>query len=246
MEIPHKIHYIWFGNNDKPEIVQKCIESWEKYFSDYEIIEWNESNYDTSKCAYIKEAYDAKKWAFASDYARFDILYKYGGIYFDTDVEILKKYPDYILNNIAFSGMESTGNLAPGLVFASIPGLPILKEILDNYEKDHFLERGKQNEKTVNCRVNEILQKKGFVPNNQFQTVAGLSIYPSVFFCGYDMDIREFDIREETVSIHHYACSWKKKGIKRAIQDTIKNRFGIDNYRKILKFKRKLFGIYSK
>ena len=119
--IPKIIHYCWFGNNPKPEIVYKCIESWKKYFPDYEIVEWNEKNYDVNKELYMQEAYSCKKWAFVSDYARFDVLYQYGGIYFDTDVEVLKKFPQEILCNQAFTGIESTKIISPGLVFGCAP-----------------------------------------------------------------------------------------------------------------------------
>ncbi len=103
--IPKIIHYCWFGGNPLPEDAKKCINSWKKYFPDYEIKEWNESNYDFNKCEYIKEAYKRKKWAFVSDYARFDILYQYGGIYFDTDVEVIRDMRD-ILKLGPYMGLE--------------------------------------------------------------------------------------------------------------------------------------------
>ena len=89
-EIPHIIHYFWFGNNEKPRIVLDCIDSWKKFFPGWKIIEWNEDNYNIDKSSYTKEAYSQRKWAFVSDYARFDVLYEYGGIYLDTDAEVIK------------------------------------------------------------------------------------------------------------------------------------------------------------
>ena len=206
--IPKKIHYFWFGNNPKPEIVEKCLESWKKYFPEYEIIEWNETNYDVTKCAYVKEAYECRKWAFVSDYARFDILYHYGGIYFDTDVEVLKKFPPQIFENHAFTGVESTNVIAPGLVYACEKGDAIIKEILDDYETSRFLINGKQNVKTVNTRVTAILERMGFVPDGTFQVINGLAIYPAEYFCGYNLDLQEPDITKNTITIHHYAGSW--------------------------------------
>lgn len=158
--IPKKIHYCWFGKNPKPDIVTKCLKSWKKYMPEYEIIEWNEDNYDINKCAYIKEAYKAGKWAFVSDYVRFDVLNSMGGIYFDTDVELLRRIPEDVLNNTAFTGMESAGKVSPGLVFASIPHHPFLEEILKVYEQSEFVQSGKRKYKTVNEVTTEILEKK--------------------------------------------------------------------------------------
>ena len=141
--IPKTIHYCWFGGNPLPKLAMKCINSWKKYFPDYTIIEWNEHNYDISKIPYIAEAYKAKKYAFVSDYARFDILYQCGGLYFDTDVEVIKPFDD-ILSHGPFMGCEIDGgekeiNVAPGLGIAASPGLGIYKHIIDFYATQHFL-----------------------------------------------------------------------------------------------------------
>ena len=116
--IPKIIHYCWFGGNPLPELAIKCIESWKKYLPDYEIKEWNESNFDINCCAYVREAYEAKKWAFVSDYARFWILYQHGGLYFDTDVELIKSIDDLIVKG-AFMGCEPW-NAAPALSLSLI------------------------------------------------------------------------------------------------------------------------------
>lgn len=224
--IPKKIHYCWFGKNPKPDIVTKCLKSWKKYMPEYEIIEWNEDNYDINKCAYIKEAYKAGKWAFVSDYVRFDVLNSMGGIYFDTDVELLRRIPEDVLNNTAFTGMESAGKVSPGLVFASIPHHPFLEEILKVYEQSEFVQSGKRKYKTVNEVTTEILEKKGFIQNQKYQKIYDIAIYPSDFFCGYNQDLQEFDIKPSTISVHHYAGTWKKKTIKDIIQKQIKKYLG--------------------
>lgn len=248
MNIPKIIHYIWVGNNPKPEIIQKCIASWAKYMPDYEIKEWNESNYDVNKCRYIREAYAEKKWAFVSDFMRFDILNQYGGIYFDTDVELLKPIPGSVLeNSLGFTAMESTGKVSPGLIFASVPGHPFLKEILDVYRVESFIVNGKNNLTTVNQRTTAILSRYGFVQKNEFQKADGLEIYPSNIFCGYDLDINEYAIVPETISVHHYAGSWTspRQAFFRKAKNLVKHTVGIDNYRKILVVKRKLFGVHG-
>lgn len=242
--IPKKIHYIWFGKTKKSELILRCINSWAKYMPDYEIIEWNESNYDIHKNQFIEEAYKAKKWAFASDFARFDIIANYGGIYFDTDVELLKPIPVEVLNHNAFTGFESAGKVAPGLVLAAVPKFPLIIEILEEYKAMKFYKN--EEHKTVNIVVTDLLNRHKKLEVDKFQIIDDLALYPSNIFCGYDMDIREYDIRPETVSIHHYGGSWKIKGIKSKIQDYVKKVFGIKNYRRILKIKRKFFGVYDK
>lgn len=159
--IPKKIHYIWFGRNPLPELALKCIESWKKYCPDYEIIEWNEDNFDISKNLYAKQAYEAKKWAFVSDYARVKILYKYGGIYLDTDMEILKNI-DKLINSQSFTGFEDCKNIAFG-IYGSRPKSEILKMLLDSYDNDRFiLDNQMLNTKTIVTRLTDILLKYCF------------------------------------------------------------------------------------
>ena len=162
--IPKIIHYCWFGGNPLPKIAVKCISSWKKYFPDYEIKEWNEDNFDLNCCEYVREAYQAKKWAFVSDYARFWILYNYGGLYFDTDVEVIKDMSDIIANG-AFMGCEVADKCAPGL--------GLYKEILENYQQSHFLNSdGSNNYETVVDRTTNILKKYGFKESNTIQKIA--------------------------------------------------------------------------
>ena len=244
--IPKKIHYCWFGGAEKPEIVVRCMASWKKYMPGYEIIEWNESNYDIHKSRFMEQAYEYKKWAFVSDYARFDVLAEYGGIYFDTDVELLKPIPEEILAHRAFTGFESAGQVSPGLVFAAEPQFPITVEILHQYQKMRFLEDGRPCYKTVNNITTDLLKNYAEIKPNEFQIVEDLAIYPSSYFCGYDQDIHEVDIQPETISVHHYASTWKNKSFKTKVQDCLKRYFGIQFYRRLLKVKRKFLGVYSK
>lgn len=223
-DIPKVIHYIWFGHNPKPDIVLNCIASWEKYFPDFQIIEWNEENYDINKNAFIQEAYSCKKWAFVSDYVRFDVLNQYGGLYFDTDVEVIRQFPSDFFEKTAFTGVESTNIVSPGLVFGCVPKLNMLSEILAVYDRAHFLLDGKECPITVNARVTELLQKYGFVPNGEYQKIADIEIYPSEYFCGFDLDVFEPCITENTLSMHHYASSWENNSFrrKRKMQSVLK------------------------
>lgn len=206
--IPKIIHYCWFGGNPLPELAIKCIDSWKKFLPDYEIKEWNESNYDVRKIPYIAQAYDAKKYAFVSDYARFDILYQYGGVYFDTDVEVIKSLEN-ILTKGAFAGVERAGALNAGLGIASQAASAIYKEILESYEKSEFLyNNGSMNLTTVVDRVSDIFRQHGFTNDNAIQTVEGVTIYPAEYFCPIDPNTGIMTITDNTYTIHHYAASW--------------------------------------
>lgn len=171
-EIPRIIHYCWFGGNPMGEKELGCIESWKKILPGYEIVRWDESNFDVRACNYVSEAYNAKMWAFVSDYARFKILYEYGGLYFDTDVELIKPIDD-ILEAGPFMGFETdcvddasltvSGGLGPtvnpGLGLATNPKTDLYHTILAHYERDYFINKdGTTNRKSVVLRVTEILQ----------------------------------------------------------------------------------------
>lgn len=201
-----KIHYCWFGGNPLSDIIKKCIESWKKECPDYEIVEWNESNFDIHCCKYVEEAYNNKKWAFVSDYARFQILYKNGGVYVDTDVELIKNI-DSLPN--CFVGFESEKLVNSGLIRAAEIGDVICKEMIESYKLDKFvLEDGSFNTKTVCIRETEILQKYGLKLNGKMQVVKGTTIYPTEYFCPKDFSTGKLNITENTYSIHHYDASW--------------------------------------
>jgi hypothetical protein len=233
--IPKIIHYCWFGTNPLPGLAQKCIESWKLYFPDYEIKEWNESNYNVHKIAYIDEAYSAKKYAFVSDYARFDILYQYGGIYFDTDVEVIKPFDD-ILGRGGFMGIESIGKVAAGLGIGCNAGLGIgcnaglgiVYQILDFYARLHFINSDETyNLHTVVEYVTEILKKNGLKEENAIQCLDGLTVYPIEYFCPISFKTGQMEITENTHSIHHYDGSWLTKHMKQLLKEKacINNQF---------------------
>ncbi len=224
--IPKKIHYCWFGGNPLPELALKCIESWKKYCPDYEIIEWSENNFDINCCDYIKEAYEAKKWAFVSDYARFKILYEHGGLYFDTDVEVIQPLDELIARG-NFMGNESDTKLAinPGLGVAVEKKCPLYKELLESYSTRHFRNTdGTLNEKTVVDYTTEILVQHGLKNKNTIQLVAGVYIYPKEYFCPMDYTTAEIKLTQSTFSIHHYTASWYDNKQKYALD--IKRKIG--------------------
>lgn len=204
--IPKVIHYCWFGGNPLPDLAKKCIASWKKYFPDYEIKEWNESNFDLNCCDYVREAYEQKKWAFVSDYARFWILYHYGGLYFDTDVEVIKDMSNIVAQG-AFMGCETPDKCAPGLGLGATPGLSLYKEILNLYKQTHF-KREDDKLPTVVDYMTLILINHGWKGKNNITQVDNIFIYPPEYFCPYNYTTGEWNITENTVSIHHYAATW--------------------------------------
>ena len=235
--IPKKIHYCWFGGNTLPLLAQKCIESWKKYLPDYEIIEWNESNYNVHKIPYISQAYEAKKYAFVSDYARVDILNEHGGVYFDTDVEVLKDLSP-ILNKGQFLGIEAPGAINNGLGMAAEKADAILVEILESYSKENFVNPdGTYNLKTVVTRVSDIFRNYGFTDDaDHVQEIANYNIYPAEYFSPKNVVTGIIRITENTYTIHHYDASWlenwqKKVQIKKY---QVYERFGTNLFSKVI------------
>lgn len=212
--IPKIIHYCWFGHNPLPESAIKCINSWREYLPDYKIKEWNENNFDVNIIPYTQEAYEAKKYAFVSDYARFWILYYYGGLYFDTDVEVIKPMDD-IIERGPFMGIEvvAKGNelpkVAPGLGLGVNPGLGLYKKLLEKYDTLRFKnEDGTLNKKTIVAYTTEVLQENGLISSNDIQNVGGVWIYPADYFNPLDSLTGKLKLTENTRSIHWYMNSW--------------------------------------
>lgn len=232
--IPKIIHYCWFGNKPLPKLGAECIESWRKYLPDYEIIEWNESNFPIDSISYTKEAAKSEKWAFVSDYARFYILYHYGGIYMDTDVEVLKSL-DPLLVHQAFSGFESVDRVAPGLILGTEKQSSLMKKMMDSYLNRHFINaNGVLNVKTVVEYMTEQLISEGLILDGSLQNINNFIVYPMDFFSPKSLETGKLSITENTFSIHHYAGSWmnNKYKLKRAIYLLIAgNRFIYKIYR---------------
>ena len=218
-QIPKQIHYCWFGRNPLPESAKKCIASWRKFLPDYEIIEWNEDNFDVNIIPYTAQAYSVGKYAFVSDYARFKILYDFGGLYFDTDVEVIKPI-DEIISTGTFLGFEinphsETGRMAvnPGLGMGAVSGMPIYYSILDYYSRlNFFKEDNTLNliDAVVNITTRE-LKKVGLQNLPGKQEVAGITVYPACYFNPLDDATGKLNITPETVSIHWFTKTWCDK-----------------------------------
>lgn len=243
--IPKKIHYCWFGRNPLPESAQKCIASWRKYLPDYEIIEWNEDNFDVNTIPYTRQAYEAKKYAFVSDYARFKILYEHGGLYFDTDVEVIKSMDDIIATG-PFMGFEIDPNpqrpygaVAPGLGLGANPKMGLYHVILDYYNQLSFiLPDGSLNfnDAVVNITTRELI-KAGLKDTVGIQRVEGIGIYPSDYFNPFDDLTGRLNITSNTFSIHWFSKTWKSLPKWRINLSRIAHRiFGVNFTKRIRNF----------
>ncbi len=230
--IDKKIHYCWFGGKKLPKDVKKCIKSWKKQCPDYEIIRWNETNFDINCCDFVKEAYKNKAWAFVSDYARLKIIYDNGGIYLDTDVELLKNL-DFLLKNDFFIGTQQVEKLYnTGLGFGAIKNNYVVKEMLGEYENLSFDIMKKE---SIACPyLNSIaLKRVGFSSVDKVQKINNCVVYPPKYFDPLSPGISTNLLCDETISIHHYSASWTKYGnrLKRKLiniigQDKINNLKG--------------------
>ena len=233
--IPKIIHYCWFGGKPLPPLAQKCIASWKKYCPDYEIKEWNETNFNLNFNDYVREAYQAKKWAFITDVVRLYVLYQYGGIYMDTDVEVLKSL-DPILNYEGVSGFESETQIQTGLMACKM-GHPLFQELLNDYSNSHFMQADGNCDLTTNVtRITNTLLKYGLVQNNTMQTVAGFTLFPKDYFCPKDPVTKQLHLTPNTYTIHHFDGSWVPK--KEKYKYMILNKLGPDVSNMLVHIKR--------
>ncbi|MCQ2301559.1 MAG: glycosyl transferase [Bacteroidales bacterium] len=236
--IPKKIHYCWFGRGQMPDLALKCIESWHKYMPDYQYKLWNEDNFDVNSVSYVKEAYEARKFAFITDYVRLYALYTEGGIYMDTDVEVLKPYDD-LLQLTAFTGYEGSKYMPPVTgTMASVAGGEWVKEQLDSYTDAHFLKPDGTLDLTTNTkRISGIMQKNGFVQDGKYHVYRDLHIFPTDYFCP-KQTTGEFLKTENTYCDHHFMGTWDDQKKRHWLMPVI----GQKNMTRLIKLKRKLFG----
>ena len=225
--IPRTIHYCWFGGKEKPPLIRRCIESWKTHLSGYEFQEWNETTFDVRQIPYAAEAYEAKKYAFVSDYARVYALYHHGGIYLDTDVEVFKPFDD-LLHHDSFWGFEQAHYIATSTIGARRRNR-LIGMFLQTYEGRSFLrEDGGFDELTNVAGVTRLLKELGLRADGEYQELAGIgSFYPQTYFSPYDYINCRSLRSEHTYTMHHFYKSWMplrerwKGGVKRAASKVI-------------------------
>lgn len=241
--IPKIIHYCWFGRGEKSEFIKKCINSWKKFLPNYEIKEWNEDNFDITSNEYVYEAYKNKKYAFVSDYVRLKVLYEHGGIYFDTDIEVIKNF-DNLINNRDIYCFEMDNQIMTGVMISKINS-PLILEYLNHYNDLKFKEEnGNLNLQPNTIYFTELLKSKGLNLDNKKQLLEGyIEVYPNEYFCAYDMKNSNFNVTENTFTIHHYKGSWisGKEKVKREFKRFISKILGKNLYEKIRLAKKNIF-----
>ena len=219
MSIPKILHYCWFGGKPKPPLAEKCIRSWRKFCPDFEIREWNESNFDLEQIpAYVRQAYEAGRWAFVTDYVRLRALTEVGGVYLDTDVEIVRPLEPF-LKHEAFAGFEHLERVQTG-VLACGKGFPLFQEFLAYYDTAVFRRPDGSMDTTTNVEIlTGICRKKGLVFNDTFQVVDGLAVYPREVFCPVDYDTMKLKKTRKTVTIHWFSGSWQTQEDLRILEE---------------------------
>lgn len=229
--IPKKIHYCWFGQNPKPKSVLKCIDSWKKYCPDYEIIEWNEDNFDVNMNGYTKMCYDLKKYAFLSDYVRLFVIEQFGGIYFDTDVEVIKSM-DFLLSYDAFYCFETAEYVNTGEGFGSTAHSASICAMISEYNSLLDGTSGTQGCPVLNSAA---LEKLGMQRNGVRQTVANAIILPSDYMNPFDPATGKLTKTENTISIHWYSAAWLSpwRRLRTRLMRPIHRIFGKEFFRKL-------------
>ena len=230
--IPKKIHYCWFGGKELPKELKKYINSWKKLCPDYEIIRWDESNFDVRCSKFISDAYDAKAWAFVSDYARLKIIYENGGIYLDTDVELVKNLDELLVNKCYFAQQQAMNYINSGLGFGAERECTTIKKMLDKYDNLVF---DNNNRIKIQCPIlntnviNEYgkynIDKVTYLDDNN------ITIYPAKYFDPIAPGESKNLLCKDTISIHHYSASWTKSRTK--IKRKIVNMIGQNRINKI-------------
>ena len=226
--IPKIIHYCWFGKGTKSKIILKCIDSWKKYCPDYQIIEWNETNFDINQNQYVKEAYDKQKWAFVSDFARLKALYEYGGVYVDTDCEILQNIDSFLEEGGVVTGYQEEVSIPAAIMFAE-KGNEWIKNMVEYYDDKHFLLPDGKCNLTTNSTIITVLSIKrfGFNIGDNNISFGNVKLYPTVYFApvarnkknNIDGDLKAFDIDPKlSFAVHHGTASWYKKTFKNKIK----------------------------
>lgn len=240
------IHFCWFGMGKMPDEVSKTVNNWKKILHDYEFMLWDESTFNVNMHPYTKEAYNHKKYAYVTDYVRLYVLKLYGGIYMDTDVDVIKSL-DIFLENRAFTGCESDQMCVTGIMGA-VPNHPWINDLISHYDNLHFENNGELSLIPNTKFITEVtIQKYGWKQKNIYQELQhGLVIYPFNVLCAKNWETGKIEISDDTYTIHNFSGSWlskrqkSTKKVKSFIKNLLKKIVGENNYKKIINKKRKM------
>ncbi|AOZ98533.1 glycosyltransferase family 32 protein [Flavobacterium commune] len=237
--IPKIIHYFWFGVNAMPALAVTCIESWKKHLPDYEFKLWNEENFDVNVSPYCKQAYENKQYAFVSDYARFYVLAKHGGVYMDVDYEVVKPFDEIVLNNNVVMGLDEVGDLTAFM--AARPKSDYILKMIDKYNSLQFINNdGSFNNATMNIWMEEVLSAYDFKKQNENQVLdSGIVLFKDDYFQAKSLLTGKFNVTENTYTIHHHTLTWvstKTKIIKFIRMNVLIPVLGVSNYMKLVKY----------
>lgn len=205
--IPKIIHYCWFGRGEMPKIMKKCLKSWKKYCPDWQIIRWDEDSFDINSTLWTKQAYEAKKYAFVADYVRLKALCEMGGVYMDTDQELIKPLEPF-MDKEMFVGFMSDINISCG-VLGAVKEHPIISAFLKYYAERPFVQQDKAGEKPNTYLFTDLLVERGLVINDKYQVLDGVHVYPRTYFCPTSCVSIEDYRSKDTVSVHHWAMTWR-------------------------------------
>lgn len=229
--IPKKIHYCWFGKKALPDEAKRCMASWKKYAPGFEIVEWNEENYNVDKYPYTREAYKVKKYAFVSDVARLEVVCSEGGIYLDTDVELIRNIED-LLDLDSYMGQQTVANnhvyVNSGLGFGAQKDNPIIKEMIADYSELPFINSdGTYNTLSCPARNSQILYKRGYIDSSTTQIIDGMTIFSPEYFCPMNASTGELIVTKNTYSVHYFSASWisNTQKIKKKIKKMLGPKF---------------------
>lgn len=229
MSIPKIIHYCWFGPAPLPRSVERCLASWKKHCPDYRLCRWDESNLDITENRYARQAYEAGKWAFVSDYFRLKIIYEQGGVYLDTDVELRQTLNRLTERYDGFFGYENETDIATGLGFGAIPKNRFVKALLEDYaDLDFLLPDGRLDETPCPRRNTETLRRLGLTPAVKNQVMENVIFLDPAVLCPINFLTGKKHITRDTLAIHHYDASWCSDATRRTKR--LKRWIGIRNY----------------
>ena len=240
--IPKIIHYCWLSEEEYPELVKKCIKSWHEKLPEYQFIKWTTENFDVNSNIFCKEAYESKKYAFASDYIRVKVLYDYGGVYLDSDIEVFKKFDD-LLDNKAFIGFEND-KVVTAWCMACEKYNPVFKKFLDYYEERHFIMQNGNFDMLPNPQILTpiLVNEEKLILNSEYQQLKNITIYPKDYFCPKDYKTGKINITDNSYCIHYFNGDWLSKTtrLKSYILKFLRKYLGYQTTSKLLNFYRKV------